>query len=139
MEVYRVALSFVRSASTIRNRLGAGRNALADQLDRASISIPLNIAEAAGELARREKARFYRMARRSATECAAILDIARELELAPEEQLREGPAFPLYAVRGGPPPLLPRLGTSETRGSGAARAEPRRSLLGSLPSAAAFR
>jgi four helix bundle protein len=50
----------------------------------------LNIAEGAGELARREKARFYRMARRSATECAAILDIAWELELAPEEQLREG-------------------------------------------------
>jgi len=31
------------------------------------------------EFARREKARFYRMARRSATECAAILDIVQEL------------------------------------------------------------
>lgn len=90
MEVYRVALAFVRSASAIRSGLAAGRSALADQLDRASISIPLNIAEGAGELARREKARFYRMARRSATECAAILDVARELRLTPEEQLREG-------------------------------------------------
>jgi four helix bundle protein len=67
MEVYRLALGFVRAASAIRSSLAAGRGALADQLDRASISIPLNIAEGAGELARREKARFYRMARRSVT------------------------------------------------------------------------
>jgi len=37
----------------------------------------------------KEKARFYWMAPRSATECAAILDVARELQLAGEEQLRE--------------------------------------------------
>jgi len=90
MEVYRVALAFVRSAGELRRGLGTGRSALADQLDRASISIPLNIAEGAGEFARKEKARFYRMARRSATECAAILDIVRELELADESQVREG-------------------------------------------------
>jgi four helix bundle protein len=90
MEVYRAALRFVRSASVIRSGLGAGRNALADQLDRASISIALNIAEGAGEIARREKARFYRIARRSATECAAILDIAGELELVPDGRLLEG-------------------------------------------------
>ena len=88
MEVYQIALAFVRSASAIRR--GFGRTALADQLDRASISIPLNIAEGAGEFARREKARFYRMARRSATECAAILDIVVELKLTDELQLREG-------------------------------------------------
>jgi len=35
----------------------------------------LNIAEGAGEFSRAEKQRFYRMARRSATERAAILDI----------------------------------------------------------------
>jgi four helix bundle protein len=90
MEVYRAALRFVRSASVIRSGLGAGRNALADKLDRASVSIAPNIAEGAGELARREKARFYRIARRSATECAAILDIAGELELVPDDRLREG-------------------------------------------------
>ncbi len=35
----------------------------------------LDIAEGAGEFSRDEKQRFYRMARRSATETAAILDI----------------------------------------------------------------
>ncbi|HER20445.1 MAG TPA: four helix bundle protein [Chromatiales bacterium] len=53
------------------------------------MSIALNIAEGAGEFAAKEKARFYRMARRSATECATILDVVRELQLAREEQLEE--------------------------------------------------
>ena len=40
-------------------------------------SISLNVAEGAGEISPREKVRFYRMAKRSATECAAILDAVR--------------------------------------------------------------
>ena len=47
----------------------------------AATSIPLNTAEGAGEFAANEKARFYRMAKRSATECAAILDVCGRLEL----------------------------------------------------------
>jgi len=43
------------------------------------MSIVLNIAEGAGEFARKEKVRFYRIARRSATECAAILDLSQRL------------------------------------------------------------
>ena len=46
----------------------------------AATSIPLNIAEGAGEFAAAEKARFYRMAKRSATECAAILDVCRRID-----------------------------------------------------------
>ena len=38
-------------------------------------------AEGAGEFARQEKHRCYRMAKRSATECAAILDIGLTLGL----------------------------------------------------------
>jgi four helix bundle protein len=90
MEVYRRALEFIRTASAIRDSLLGGRAALADQLDRAAISIALNVAEGAGEFARREKARFYRIARRSATECAAILDVARELQLADEDCVTGG-------------------------------------------------
>jgi len=43
-----------------------------------------------GEFAKREKARFYRIARRSATECAAILDVAAELQLADNKRIAEG-------------------------------------------------
>jgi len=90
MDVYRRALDFIRTASSIRDTLLGGRAALADQLDRAAVSIALNVAEGAGEFARREKARFYRIARRSATECAAILDVALELHLAEKECVASG-------------------------------------------------
>jgi four helix bundle protein len=90
MEVYRQAMEFIRVAASIRQKLVPGHAGLADQLDRAAVSVVLNIAEGAGEFARREKARFYRIARRSATECAAILDVARELQLADAERVSHG-------------------------------------------------
>ncbi len=58
-------------AGLIEN-LPRGKAYLADQLQRAGTSIPLNIADGAGENAINEKARFYRMAKRSATECSSI-------------------------------------------------------------------
>jgi four helix bundle protein len=41
----------------------------------------LNIAEGAGEFSTNEKIRFYRMAKRSATECAGIVDVCWRLNL----------------------------------------------------------
>jgi len=90
MDVYRRALEFIRIAATIRQKLVPGHAALADQLERAAVSIALNIAEGAGEFARKEKARFYRIARRSATESAAVLDVVHALELAEERQISIG-------------------------------------------------
>jgi len=75
LRVYGTAIGFVALSEEVIQRLPVGRAHLADQLHRASTSIPLNIAEGAGEFRRAEKARFYRMARRSATECASILDV----------------------------------------------------------------
>jgi four helix bundle protein len=98
MDVYRRALEFVRMAASIRQRLLPGHGALADQLDRAAVSIALNIAEGAGEFARKEKARFYRIARRSATECAAVLDVVRTLQLVEEGQVGAGKAELLEIV-----------------------------------------
>ena len=66
-----------------------GLDVLRDQLQRASSSIALNIAEGAGEYARHEKHRFYRMAKRSATECAAILDIGQKLGLIEPKRLND--------------------------------------------------
>ena len=74
----------------IIERLPRGRACIADQLQRASLSVPLNIAEGAGEYSSAEKIRFYRIARRSATECASILDICARLRLLPEEQYAKG-------------------------------------------------
>lgn len=81
LDAYRVALEF--QVLTAELSLGRGTRELRDQLDRASTSIVLNIAEGAGRRALADKARFYAMARGSATECAAIIDLVRIRSLAP--------------------------------------------------------
>ena len=86
LDVYQAAIEFVVLANDVVEHLPRGRGYLADQLQRAATSIPLNVAEGAGEFSPAEKARFYRIARRSATECAAILDVCRRLELATEDR-----------------------------------------------------
>ncbi len=87
LDVYRAAIQFVATADSVVEGLPRGRSYLADQLLRAATSIPLNIAEGAGEYSLKEKARFYRIARRSATECAAILDVCETLELVESKEL----------------------------------------------------
>ena len=77
LDVYQLALEFIRDAHDTINTIPPGDASLADQLRRAATSICLNIAEGSGEFSRKEKARFYRIAKRSATECAAIMDILR--------------------------------------------------------------
>ena len=63
-----------------------------DQLDRASTSIPLNIAEGNGKYTAPDRCRFFDIARGSALECAACLDVlvARK-RLARAEQGKEIP------------------------------------------------
>src|SRR5262245_5758087 len=81
--VYQEAVAFVAWA----HRLLAGlpmRIAAADQLDRASTSIPLNIAEGNGKSTSRDRCKYFDNARGSALEAASCLDVlvARELTTA---------------------------------------------------------
>ena len=76
LDVYQVAIEFVVAANNVVEHLPRGQSHLADPLHRASTSVPLDIAEGAGETSAKEKARCDRMACRSGTECAAILDIS---------------------------------------------------------------
>jgi len=85
LDVYRAALDFTVAANDIAEALPRGRGYLVDQLQRAATSVVLNIAEGAGEFCGNEKARFYRIAKRSATECAAVLDVCQRLSLLDEE------------------------------------------------------
>ena len=86
LDVYQVAVEFVIIADGIVEQLPRGRGYLSDQLQRAALSIALNIAEGAGEYSSDEKIRFYRMAKRSATECAAIVNICLRLQLIDEKR-----------------------------------------------------
>jgi four helix bundle protein len=90
LTVYQVAIEFVILADEVIENLPRGRAYLSDQLQRAALSIPLNIAEGAGEYAVDEKARFYRMAKRSATECAGVLDVCQRLRLVEESRYMKG-------------------------------------------------
>lgn len=73
--VYQRAIETVGTMEDIARAIPASRADLRDQLRRAASSIPLNIAEGAAEFRTAEKSRFYRMARRSAWECMAVMDV----------------------------------------------------------------
>jgi four helix bundle protein len=75
LEVYRLALDFHALACTLVP--SRGFRTLRDQLERASLWIALCIAEGAGRTSGPDKRRFYEMARGSATESAALLDVLR--------------------------------------------------------------
>ncbi len=87
LDVYAVALQFQVAASRL---LPSCTTALRDQLDRASLSIVLNIAEGCGRRAVRDKRRFYAMARGSAFECSAVLDVLYLRGLAPAAEYVAG-------------------------------------------------
>ena len=109
LDVYRAAIELVAAADEIAAQLPHGRSHLSDQLRRAAISVPLNIAEGAGEFSKREKSRMYRIALRSATECAAILDVCRLLNLADQRGLDVGRVLLLRIVS-----MLTRMARSGT-------------------------
>jgi four helix bundle protein len=90
LEVFQASLDFIVLIEEITKHFPEGRAYLTDQIRRAGSSISLNIAEGAGEFSRSEKNRFYRIAKRSATECAGILEICNRLSIIKEKPYSEG-------------------------------------------------
>jgi four helix bundle protein len=90
LDVSQRAIEFLVVANRIRGRLPKGNADLADQLRRASQSIPQNIAEGCGRTARADKAKHYTIARGSAMECAAHLDVMKLDELLESESYERG-------------------------------------------------
>ncbi len=74
LRAYQEALRFVAWADPIIEGIPA-RMAARDQLDRASTSVPLNIAEGNGKRSHVDRCRYLDIARGSAVECAACLDV----------------------------------------------------------------
>jgi len=89
LEFYREAIAFVAWLSVLLE--GAVRvGEVKDQLDRASASIPLNIAEGNGKYAHKDRCRFFDIAHGSALECAAGLDVLVARAKLTPEQIRPG-------------------------------------------------
>ena len=98
LDVYKCALCFAKLSFQMLEALPRGHAQLADQLRRATMSIPLNIAEASGKTSRADRARYHAIARGSAMECGAIVDLLRLLALAPAEKLDEAKALLVRVV-----------------------------------------
>jgi four helix bundle protein len=86
LDVYREAIAFCAWTGELLNSISA-KAAAKDQLDRASTSIPLNIAEGNGKFSAKDRARFLEIARGSALECAAALDVLVARKLAGANQV----------------------------------------------------
>jgi four helix bundle protein len=86
LDVYREAIAFCAWAGELLNAISA-KAAAKDQLDRASTSIPLNIAEGNGKFSAKDRARFLEIARGSTLECAACLDVLVARKLATADQI----------------------------------------------------
>lgn len=76
LDVYKKSISFVDGVYAVCEKIrGQGFAKLLDQIRRASISIPLNIAEANGRTHNKERKQFYYTSRGSIHECIPVLEI----------------------------------------------------------------
>ena len=89
LSAYQRSLEFVEWTGELLASI-RGKHAVAGQLDRASTSIPLNIAEVNGRFSAADRCRFFDIARGSALECAAALDVLVARKLATPQCIEMG-------------------------------------------------
>ena len=85
LDVYQKSILFLALAAKLWASFPRGYADLQDQLKRAALSVPLNIAEASGRTGSLDNARHFSIARGSALECGAILDACNALNLIDQE------------------------------------------------------
>ena len=77
LKVYQLALEFCDLVFEICKKFGNQyKSSIADQLQRASLSITTNLAEGCGKKSRREKIKYFSYALDSAKECIPCLSVA---------------------------------------------------------------
>lgn len=89
LDVYQCAIRFVAVVLKMLASMPKGQGPLCDQLRRAAFSIPLNIAEGAGKVSLPDRSRFHAIARGSAMECGAIVDILTLMDIRPATELAD--------------------------------------------------
>ena len=89
LQVYQKAIAFVGFTEELLDTLPKSL-AIHGQLDRASTSIPLNIAEGNGKYTPADRCRFFDIARGSALESAACLDVLVSRKRIDESVAHEG-------------------------------------------------
>jgi four helix bundle protein len=94
---YQRSIQFVAWSSQLLEKLPA-KLAVCDQLDRASTSGPLNIAEGNAKYTAPDRCRYFDAARGSALECAACLDVLVAKGKCTVEQIEPGKGILLEVV-----------------------------------------
>ncbi len=89
LEVYKASLEFITWTIPILDRLPATAS-VRNQLDRASTSVPLNIAEGNGKFTSPDRCRFFDNARGSALESAACLDVMVAKRFVGTDEIQSG-------------------------------------------------
>ena len=90
LDVYKISIKFMALAIKICESIPRGNSSLSDQLKRAAWSIPLNIAEGCGKRGVKDKKKFYAIARGSAMECGAVIDVCEVMKIESENNFKEG-------------------------------------------------
>ena len=90
LDVYQCSIDFLALSWDLLQSLPRGSSQIADQLKRASISIPLTIAEGSGKTTVADKSRYYAIARGSAMECGALLDVCLVMKLLEKPKYSKG-------------------------------------------------
>jgi len=86
LDVYQESIAFCGWVGELLSQISA-KAAAKDQLDRASTSLPLNIAEGNGKFSTVDRARFLEIACGSALECAACLNVLAVRKLVAGERI----------------------------------------------------
>ncbi len=89
LNVYQAAITFVTWSSDLLTDIPKSIS-VHNQLDRASTSIPLNIAEGNGRHTSADRCRFFDTARGLALECASCLDVLVAKNIIAESVAIEG-------------------------------------------------
>ena len=77
LEVYKKAMLFVIEIYSIGRQIND--RSIKDQIQRAALSVPLNIAEGQGRMHPREKRQYYNTARGSLMECVPLIQICEKI------------------------------------------------------------
>ena len=97
LRVYQASIEFLVWLQKIFEQIPK-RHAVYNQLDRASTSIPLNIAEGNGKFTPRDRCKYFDIARGSTLECAAALDVLVAKAILKEQAILQGKEILLKVV-----------------------------------------
>jgi len=89
LDVYQQSLQFIAWTVPVLDKLPRTAS-VRNQLDRASTSIPLNIAEGNGRFTSADRCHFFDNARSSALECAACLDVMIAKQFVERDDIQQG-------------------------------------------------